>query len=133
VDWVKLLTKTGEMVSLKYDRSEDVAALAVPKMLVFADADGINPGHMVAFYKKLSGGRRDAGLDGSLRPTAQLAVLPNTTHYDIMNSAQVARSPCPSWTTACRWNPEPSSTRPTKRNAHGIYRTASGSSTEQVA
>jgi hypothetical protein len=64
-------------------------------MLVFADADCIDQGHMVAFYKKLGGGRRDAGLDGSQRPTAQLAVLPNTTHYDIMNSAQVAEFALP--------------------------------------
>lgn len=91
VDWVTLFTRTGEMETTPYDWSEDVAALGAPTMLVFADADSIRPEHIVAFYTRLGGGQRDAGLDGSLRPTAQLAILPDTTHYDIMASSQVAK------------------------------------------
>jgi len=38
---------------------------------------------MVEFWKALGGGQRDAGIDGSLRPANQLAVVPNATHYTL--------------------------------------------------
>nr|MDQ2830702.1 alpha/beta hydrolase [Chloroflexota bacterium] len=33
---------------------------------------------------------RDAGLDGSLRPAAQLAILPGCTHYDVIADPALA-------------------------------------------
>ena len=38
---------------------------------------------MVEFWKALGGGQRDAGIDGSLRPANQLAIVPNATHYTL--------------------------------------------------
>jgi pimeloyl-ACP methyl ester carboxylesterase len=83
-NWGTLFAKAGEMASRDYDWSANVAAITAPSMLIFADADSIRPEHMVEFYKLLGGGQRDAGLDGSLRPTSRLAILPGTTHYDIL-------------------------------------------------
>ncbi len=83
-DWETIFAKTGEMASQDYDWSAGVSAITAPTMLIFADADSIRPEHMVAFYKLLGGGQRDAGLDGSLRPTSRLAILPGMTHYDIL-------------------------------------------------
>jgi pimeloyl-ACP methyl ester carboxylesterase len=83
-DWETLFAKAGEMASRDYDWSANVAAITAPSMLIFADADSIRPEHMVEFYKLLGGGQRDAGVDGSLRPTSRLAILPGTTHYDIL-------------------------------------------------
>jgi pimeloyl-ACP methyl ester carboxylesterase len=83
-DWETIFTKIGDMGTQNYDWSDGVAAIASPTMLIFADADSIRPEHIVEFYKLLGGGQRDAGLDGSLRPTARLAILPGTTHYDIL-------------------------------------------------
>jgi hypothetical protein len=46
------------------------------------------PEHIVEMYKLLGGGTRDAGIDGALRPTPnQLAIIPGTTHYDLMLTA----------------------------------------------
>ena len=56
----------------------------MPVMLVFADADAVSTAHVVEFFQLLGGGQRDAGLDGSARPAAQLAILPGRTHYDIL-------------------------------------------------
>ena len=39
--------------------------------------------HLVEFWKALVGGQRDAGIDGSLRPANQFAIVPNTTHYSL--------------------------------------------------
>jgi hypothetical protein len=38
---------------------------------------------MVEFWKALGGGQRDAGVDGSLRPANQFAIVPNATHYTL--------------------------------------------------
>jgi hypothetical protein len=49
----------------------------------------------VAFYEALGGGRRDAGLDGSLRSQARLGIVPGATHYDILSTAAVAGMAAP--------------------------------------
>ncbi|WP_404402897.1 alpha/beta fold hydrolase [Pelagibacterium halotolerans] len=88
IDWEVMFRKTGEMNAAHYDWSDDVADIAAPTLLVFADADMMPPEHMAEMYRLLGGGARDAGLDGSLRPTPnQLAIIPGTTHYNLMQEA----------------------------------------------
>jgi pimeloyl-ACP methyl ester carboxylesterase len=82
-DWPVLIAKTSELVKYDYDWTTETEKLETPTMLVFADADSVRPAHIVEFYGLLGGGLRDAGWDGSARPTARLAILPGTTHYDI--------------------------------------------------
>lgn len=88
-DWPQLWAKTGDLLRREYDWSAEVAALTVPTMLVYADADSIPVHHMADFFGLLGGGHRDAGWDGSDRPTARLAVLPGLTHYDIISAPAV--------------------------------------------
>jgi pimeloyl-ACP methyl ester carboxylesterase len=83
VDWTNLFRKVGDMTKRPFDWSADVAKLHTRTLLVYADADAIRPEHMVEFWKALGGGQRDAGIDGSLRPANELAILPNTTHYTL--------------------------------------------------
>jgi pimeloyl-ACP methyl ester carboxylesterase len=83
VDWTNLFRKVGDLTKRPFDWSADVAKLQARTLLVFADADAIRPEHMVEFWKALGGGQRDAGIDGSLRPPNQLAIVPNTTHYTL--------------------------------------------------
>jgi hypothetical protein len=40
----------------------------------------------VEFYGLLGGGHRAAGVDGSARPVSRLAIIPGTTHYDVISS-----------------------------------------------
>jgi len=83
VDWTNLFRKVGELTKRPFDWSADVAKVQARTLLVFADADFMRPEHMVEFWKALGGGQRDAGIDGSLRPANQLAIVPNTTHYTL--------------------------------------------------
>ncbi|WP_446216253.1 alpha/beta fold hydrolase [Micromonospora sp. IBHARD004] len=85
-DWPTLWVKTGDLLRQEYDWSAEVAALAMPVLLVFADADSIPVTHMAEFFGLLGGGHRDAGWDGANRPAARLAVLPGLTHYDIVTA-----------------------------------------------
>jgi pimeloyl-ACP methyl ester carboxylesterase len=84
-----MFRKTGELANRRYDWSASVAGIKAPTLLVFADADSIRPEHIAEFYKLLGGGQRDAGLDGSLRAASRLAIVPNTTHYNILGSPSV--------------------------------------------
>lgn len=88
VDWERMFRKTGEMNDPNHDWSAGVAGIRSPTLLMFADADMMPPEHMVEFYRLLGGGTRDAGIDGSKRPTPnQMAIIPGTTHYDLMLKA----------------------------------------------
>lgn len=84
VDWTNLFSKVGDLAKRPFDWSADVAKVQARTLLVFADADSIRPEHMVEFWKAFGGGQRDAGLDGSLRPANQLAIVPNTTHHTLV-------------------------------------------------
>ena len=83
VDWTHLFSKVGELTKRPFDWSADVAKVRARTLLVFADADMVRPEHIVEFWKALGGGQRDAGIDGSLRPASQLAIVPNTTHMTL--------------------------------------------------
>ncbi|MCB0063807.1 MAG: alpha/beta hydrolase [Caldilineaceae bacterium] len=82
----QLLDKLGDLLRQPYDWSAAVAALPMPVLLIFADADSVTIDHMMTFYKLLGGGQRDANWDGAYKPVNKLAVLPDCTHYDIFAS-----------------------------------------------
>ncbi len=84
VDWTKLFSKVGDLTKRPFDWSADVAGGSGPHTAgLCRRADSIRPEHMVEFWKALGGGQRDAGIDGSLRPANQFAIVPNTTHYSL--------------------------------------------------
>lgn len=89
VNWETVFRKTGELANRRFDWSASVAGIKAPTLLLFADADMLHPAHIVEFYKLLGGGQRDAGLDGSLRSPNRLAIIPNTTHINLIGSAAV--------------------------------------------
>jgi pimeloyl-ACP methyl ester carboxylesterase len=85
-DWGRLFGRIGELQRQEYDWSEEVRAIRAQVLLVYADADTYHPEYIVRFFALLGGGRRDAGMDGSLRPAHQLAVLAGHTHYSLGTS-----------------------------------------------
>jgi pimeloyl-ACP methyl ester carboxylesterase len=94
-DWPVLMTKLGELLKREYDWSAEVATMKAPTMLVAGDADSVRTAHAVEFFQLLGGGQRDAGWDGSGRPTARLAILPGVTHYGIDSSPALAAAATP--------------------------------------
>jgi pimeloyl-ACP methyl ester carboxylesterase len=84
------MDKTGALLRRPYDWSEEVAALPMPTLLVYGDADGVPPSHAAEFFALLGGGLRDAGWDGNQRPSSQLAILPGRTHYDVFQAPELA-------------------------------------------
>ena len=89
-NWEAIFRKIGELQSRDYDWSSGIASITSPTMIVFDDADSIRLEHIAEFYRLLGGGQRDAGLDGVQRSHAQLAIVPGTTHYNLLSTTAVA-------------------------------------------
>jgi len=78
-DWVSKVTKfAGE----PYDfGKEKLMAIKSPVLLLFGDADGVQPEHIAEMYRLVGG-----GLNGDLgkMPRSQLAIFPGSTHVTLM-------------------------------------------------
>ena len=91
-DFPRLLDKMGASMSKDFDFSDEVRGLAVPTLIVAADADMAPPSHYIEVFKLLDGGLRDGGWMGEGRPKGghALAILPGLTHYNIGASPLLA-------------------------------------------
>src|SRR3954454_499222 len=91
-DFARLLDKIGESMSKDFDFAPEARSLAMPTLIVAADADMAPPSHYVEVFKLLDGGVRDGGWMGEGRPKGghALAILPGLTHYDIGTSPLLA-------------------------------------------
>ncbi len=95
LDWAVLFTRLHDLMTRDYDWTGDIAKITSPTLLVFADADAVTLTHIAEFFGLLGGGQRDAGLDGTARTKHQLAILPGTSHYDIIASPALAATVVP--------------------------------------
>ncbi|MFC4640190.1 alpha/beta fold hydrolase [Deinococcus hohokamensis] len=85
-EWDRLVTRVGEVINTGHDWADDLRGLQKPTLIVAGDADSFAPRHAAEFFALLGGGLRDGGWDGSGRTQHRLAILPGTTHYDILQS-----------------------------------------------
>jgi pimeloyl-ACP methyl ester carboxylesterase len=94
-DFPRLLDAMGAWMRTPYDWSADVAKLTMPVMLVYGDSDMYRPDHVVAFYRLLGGGLRDAGWQREHMARNRLAILPGLTHYDIFLAPELPATVMP--------------------------------------
>jgi len=83
--WVTLVTKMRQLLAEEFDWSAQVAAIMAPTLIVVGDADTVPVAHAVELFALL-GGETAAAAMGN-RSQAHLAVLPATTHFDIVQRA----------------------------------------------
>lgn len=88
-DFSRLVANMREALSQDYDWTEQVSALKMPTLIIAGDSDGLPPSHAVAFFTLLGGGLKDANWNGEHLIPSQLAILPRTTHYDIVSRADL--------------------------------------------
>lgn len=84
-DFPRLVAAMRNAMSQDYDWTEDVSALKVPTLLVAGDSDSLPPSHSAAFFSLLGGGLKDGGWNEANMLPSQLAILPGTTHYNILS------------------------------------------------
>jgi pimeloyl-ACP methyl ester carboxylesterase len=91
-DFPRLLDKIGTYMSKDFDFSDLVRGLQVPTLIACADVDMAPPSHYVEVFELLGGGQRDGGWMGEGRPEGghALAIIPNTTHYNVIDSPVLA-------------------------------------------
>lgn len=80
--WARLVTKMRELLSQEYDWSTEVAAIQAPTLVAVGDADTLPVQHALELFGLLGGGTVTSAM-GHLS-NAQLAVLPATTHFNIL-------------------------------------------------
>ena len=82
--WPGFVGKVREaMMSFKGWPPEEIRAIKAPTLLVLGDADFIRPEYAVEMFRLLGGAPEHGGM-GDL-PQSQLAVLPGTTHFTILD------------------------------------------------
>jgi pimeloyl-ACP methyl ester carboxylesterase len=86
-DFPRLLQSIGDLLRRSYNFTDDAKNLSVPTLLVYGDSDMYRPEHMVEFYKLLGGGLHDGGWQRETMSRNRLAVIPDATHYDILESS----------------------------------------------
>jgi pimeloyl-ACP methyl ester carboxylesterase len=94
-DFPRLLDRMGELMRTPYDWTDDVRKLDMPVMLVFGDSDMFRLEHVIAFYRLLGGGERDAGWMREHMAPNRLAILPDLTHYEIFMAPALAATALP--------------------------------------
>lgn len=81
-DWPALADKLGPMLGQDYDWSASVEALQTPTLIIIGDSDGVRPAAAVEMFGLL-GGNKATGLFDPPR-SSQLAILPGTTHFTVL-------------------------------------------------
>lgn len=71
------------MMSFKGWPASDIQSIKLPTLLLLGDADLVRPEYAVEMFRLLGGAREDGGMQGV--PDSQLAILPGTTHFDILD------------------------------------------------
>ena len=80
-EWPSFVGRMGRLLSREYDMSDELASLTMPVMVVVGDHDSVRPAHAVRYLDTLRDGR--------------LAMLPETTHYEIAASPALAATVIP--------------------------------------
>lgn len=91
-NWITLVTQMAGFVGSDYDWSDEISGVTAATLLVSGDWDGVRTTHLAQFFELLGGGKQDAMWDRSGMNQNRLAILPNTTHYDIFASPDLART-----------------------------------------
>lgn len=94
-DFPRLLDTLGNYMRQKYDWSAEIPKLKMPVMLVYGDSDMFRPEHEIKFYQLLGGGLQDAGWQRETMSKNRLAILPDTTHYDLFMSPRLVPTMLP--------------------------------------
>jgi pimeloyl-ACP methyl ester carboxylesterase len=91
-DFPRFVERMGEAIRAPFDWSADVGRLDMPVLLIYGDADMIQLDHVIAIYKALGGGLKDAGWMGEHMSRNRLAILPGLTHYNIFGAPALAQT-----------------------------------------
>ena len=85
------LDRMGELMSKDWDWREEVRALRMPVLLIFADHDSVSMQHIAEFFALFGGGIREPGWIDPQFSRARLAIIPGYSHYNLGQGPEVAQ------------------------------------------
>jgi pimeloyl-ACP methyl ester carboxylesterase len=85
------LDRMGELGSKDWDWREEVRALRMPVLLIFADHDSVSMQHIAEFFALFGGGIREPGWFDPQFSRARLAIIPGYSHYNLGQGPEVAQ------------------------------------------
>lgn len=85
------LDRMGELMAKDWNWREEVTALPMPALLIFADHDSVSMQHIAEFFALFGGGTREPGWMDTKFSQARLAIIPGHSHYNLGQSPEVAR------------------------------------------
>ena len=80
-DWSTLVGKVGELMQQDFDWSDNLTELTIPTQIIAGDSDFISASHAVDLFGLLGG---NVAGDFVGLPQSQLAILPATSHFNIL-------------------------------------------------
>lgn len=89
-NWNRLIEKIGGLMAQDYDWSAEIPAITARTMLAVGDWDSVRLDHTTKFFHLLGGATQDATWDRSGMGPNRLAILPDTTHYEIGSKPELA-------------------------------------------
>ncbi|CEP03434.1 AB hydrolase-1 domain-containing protein [Plasmodiophora brassicae] len=84
-DFKRFASSMRSAMTREYDWSDKIPALPMPVLFICGDNDSFPPSHACEVFQMRGGGLKDAGWTGEHIVPSELAVLPNTTHYNIVS------------------------------------------------
>lgn len=81
----------GELGSKDWDWREEVRALPMPVLLLFADHDSGAMQHIAEFFALFGGGVSEPGWIDTQFSRARLAIVPGYSHYNLVQGREVAQ------------------------------------------
>jgi pimeloyl-ACP methyl ester carboxylesterase len=85
-DWPLLVRNVSRLMSSDYDWSDAIAKrMKAPILMINGDADSVRPGHALALYELIGGGKGDGFAMG--RGASRLLIVPNANHLEILDRA----------------------------------------------
>jgi pimeloyl-ACP methyl ester carboxylesterase len=91
--WASLVSKMRRLLAEDFDWSGDVAAIRTPMLIVVGDADTVPVAHALQLFTLLGGDTAAAAM--GQRGNAQLAVLPGTTEFALLQRTELLQAIIP--------------------------------------
>ena len=93
--WLEAVTEVTTFIGQDYDWTDEIAKATAPTLLIVGDWDAVRISAAARLYELLGGSAQDANWDRSGMGQDHFAVIPNATHYDIINTAAVSEIAIP--------------------------------------
>ncbi len=93
--WVDAVKEFAAFIGTDYDWSAEVPSVTAPTLIIVGDWDAVRISAATKLFELLGGGAQDANWDRSGMGQNHFAVIPNTTHYDIVSTTAVSEIAVP--------------------------------------